>query len=153
MDFALEPLTPALQQDLGPLIAAHHDEVGHYRDIPFDLDWDTYFAVEKVGALRVFTMRDTESELQGYGVFFVRPDVHCRSCLQAIQNALYLAPAHRGRMVGYRFIHWCDAQLKAEGVQAVYQHCKASKDLGPLLTRQGYELVDLIYAKRLDLEG
>ena len=51
---------------------------------------------------------------------------------------------------GERFIRYCDEQLRAQGVQAVYHHVKAKQSFGPTLTRQGYELVDLIYAKRLD---
>ena len=153
MDFALEPLTPVLQQDLGPVIAAHKDEIAHYQDIPLDPDWPVYYAAQETGALRPFTMRDETGALQGYAVYFVRPNIHYRTSLQAVQDILYLAPEHRGRMIGYRFIRWCDDQLRAEGVQAVYQHCKANRDLGPLLTRQGYELVDRVYAKRLDREG
>lgn len=152
MDFALETLTPALQAELGPIIAAHKDEIAHYQDIPLDPDWESYYAIQGAGALRPFTLRDAAGELQGYAVFFVRPNGHYRSSLQAVQDILYLAPRWRGRMIGFRFIKWCDAQLRVEGVQAVYQHCKASRDLGPLLKRLGYELVDLVYAKRLDLK-
>ena len=154
MEFAREDLTPDFQEEIGPLIAAHWREIAHYQDIPLEPDWPAYFAAQASGALRVFTLRDAEAppgaSLAGYGVYFVRNNIHYRSSLQAVQDILFLKPTYRGRLVGLRFIKWCDAQLASEGVQAVYQHVKAEHDFGPLLARVGYELVDLIYARRLD---
>lgn len=107
-------------------------------------DEDSYAAAAGVPADEV-----TLSWLVGYALFFVRSNPHYKSSVQAVQDVIYLAPGVRGG-TGYKFIAWCDAQLAAEGVQAVYQHVKAAHDFGRLLERQGYELVDFIYAKRLD---
>jgi hypothetical protein len=52
--------------------------------------------------------------------------------------------------MGGRFIKWCDEQLRAEGVAVVYHHIKAAHNFGPMLERFGYELVDLIYSRRLN---
>lgn len=87
--------------------------------------------------------------LVGYALYFVRANPHYKSSVQAVQDVIYLDPSVRGG-TGYKFIAWCDAQLASEGVQAVYHHVKAKHDFGKLLERQGYELVDYIYAKRLD---
>jgi len=35
-------------------------------------------------------------------------------------------------------------------VQAVYQHSKIAMPMDPLLKRLGYELIDTLWAKRLD---
>jgi len=98
----------------------------------------------------VFTARDDE-KLMGYNVFFVANNAHYKDSLQATQDILYLAPEYRGKMTGVRFIRWCDNELEDLGVEVVYQHVKARPELnfGPMLERIGYELVDLIYTKRL----
>jgi GMP synthase PP-ATPase subunit len=63
---------------------------------------------------------------------------------------LFLSPSLRGARHAANFLAWCDAQLAAEGVQAVYHHIKAAHNVGPLFERMGYTLVDLVYGKRLD---
>jgi GNAT superfamily N-acetyltransferase len=88
--------------------------------------------------------------LVGYAVFFVRPNMHYMDSVQAVQDVLYLSPALRGTGHGMRFIRYCDEELTRLGVQAVYHHVKEKHNFGPALERMGYELVDLIYAKRLD---
>lgn len=180
--FTREPFTDALFAELEPLLIEHWREIAHYQDIPLAPDVGVYHAAEASGVLRVFTVRypglkwrpfldpDQRSAAQihaetnamrkagiapdslaGYAIFFVRPNPHYSGSVQAVQDVVFLNPSIRGGN-GYRFIAWCDEQLRAEGVQAVYHHVKVSHDFGPMLQRQGYELVDLIYAKRLDSE-
>lgn len=130
-----------------PLLDLHYKEIAHYLDIPLKPNFEGYFNAEDSGALRVFTARK-EGKLIGYAIFFLKHNLHYSSSLQAAQDILFLHPGHRG--TGGRFIKWCDTQLQAEGVQAVYHHVKAAHNFGPLLERMGYSLVDHIYARRLD---
>lgn len=156
--FQRESLTPALWHEAMPLLVAHYQEIAAYQDIPLEPDVSVYAASEAAGIIRCYTARNPcviegcnePGALVGYALFFVRPNPHYKSSVQAVQDVIYLAPSVRGG-TGYRFIAWCDAQLKEEGVQAVYHHVKAAHDFGRLLERQGYDLVDLIYAKRLDV--
>lgn len=147
MNFQLERPSEVLDE-IKPLLEMHWHEIAHYQDIPLDPDYDFYLTSPIV---RVFTARD-EGTLVGYGVFFVGANKHYRSCKQAVQDILSVHPAYRGTTTGFRLIRYCDTQLKAEGCQVVYQHMKKAHQFGPLLERQGYELVDLIYGKRLDKE-
>lgn len=154
--FASEPFTDDLVAEMFPLLLEHWREIAVYQDIPLEPDIAAYRANAEAGILRVFTARADLGEpadviplLVGYALFFVRPNPHYASSIQAAQDILFLHPSVRGG-TGYRFIAWCDDQLRAEGVQAVYHHVKAAHDFGILLERQGYEMVDKIYAKRLD---
>ncbi len=174
--FAAEPLSADLWAEAMPLLVAHWAEVAHFKDIPLEPDLAVYRQADVNGAVRVFTARkppadatrcqqtDTPglcwnckpgpckkygSRLVGYALFFVRANPHYASSVQAVQDVLYIAPECRG-ITSYRFIRWCDEQLKAAGVEAVYQHSKAAHDFGGLLEHQGYERVDIIYAKRLN---
>lgn len=136
------------REEIQPLIEKHWREVAHYQDIPLSVDWEGYKRVEDAGALRFYTVRTDEDELIGYCVYFVKHNLHYQESLQASQDIIFIAKEHRGQ--GAKFIQWCDEQLKADGVQAVYQHVKSAHNFGPMLERIGYQLVDLIYAKRLD---
>lgn len=131
-----------------PLLYMHWKEIAHYQDIKLEPAFDKYEQLDAEGALRVYTARDDGGLLIGYSVYFLRYNLHYRSSLNALQDVLFIHPNHRG--MGGKFIKWCDEQLKEEKVQAVYHHVKAQHNFGPLLERMGYELVDLIYARRLD---
>lgn len=135
--------------EMKPLLELHWQEIAHDKDIPLDPDWDAYLKMDAGGMLRVFTAR-TEDRLVGYAVFFVNYNLHYRGSKRAAQDVLFLHPNVRSGLTGYRFIAWCDEQLRAEGVQIVAQHLKVAHDFGSLLERMGYELVDRVYCRRLD---
>lgn len=134
--------------EVRPLLEMHWAEIAAYKDIPLEPDLEAYARIDESGGLRVFTARDEANTLIGYNIFFVHRNLHYKSSLQANQDILYIHPDKRG--FGMRFILWCDKELKTEGVQVVYHHVKAKHDFGPMLERMGYNLVDKIYAKRLD---
>ena len=140
--------THEIFEEIKPLLARHYHEIAHYKDIKLEPSWDEYRFLEEREFLRTFTARDDRNELIGYAVFFVKPNLHYRGSLQAVQDIIYIDSERRG--FGKEFIKWCDSQLKSEGVQAVYHHVKKSHNWGPMLERMGYQLIDLVYGKRLD---
>lgn len=163
--FAREPLTDALWDEALPLLHAHWKEIARFPDIELAPDRALYASSEAAGILRCFTARQwpmfqlnadlvpvkvDDGVLVGYALYFVRPAPHYRHSVQAVQDVLYLSPSVRGG-TGYKFIRWCDEQLAAEGAQCVYQHVKTAHDFGKILERQGYEQVERIFVKRLDL--
>lgn len=146
-----EHLTPYLVRELRPLLQQHWRTIAHYQDIPLDPDWNRYDHAQVDDQLRVYTVRTvTGYTLVGYAIFIVNFNGHYRSSLQAVQDVLYLDPSVRKGWTALQFLKWCDAQLQADGVQAVYHHSTAQHDFGVLLRRMGYEQVDIIYARRLD---
>jgi hypothetical protein len=153
IDFRRETVA-GLWKEIQPLLVDHALEIAHFDDIPLSPDKDLYFMMEQKGLARVFTVRRADGEhprgarLIGYAIFFVRHAMHYQTSLQAQEDIIFIAKEERG--FGGRFIAWCDEQLRAEGVQVVYHHVKAAHNWGKVLERQGYELVDLIFAKRLD---
>lgn len=144
--FAVEPLEK-VQEQIFPLLQMHYKEISAFQDIPLDPDWDRYKKMEELGILVIFTARE-EGELIGYNVFFVNTNGHYKGSLQANQDVVFINPKKRG--FGKLFLNWCDEQLKTLGVQVCYHHIKAKHNFGAMLESLGYELVDLIYARRLD---
>lgn len=131
------------------LLVRHWEEIAHYKDIPLEVHWPTYEAAEAVGGLRIFTAR-VNGELVGYACLRVHYNPHYCSSLQALQDVLFLAPEYRNARIGRQLVAYADASVAAEGVQVTYQHSKVRQPIDALLERQGYELVERIWAKRHD---
>lgn len=136
------------------LFSLHWGEVGHYKDIPLEIDFETYNKLEDSGTLRIYSAREDDNKVVGYSFYFLKNNVHYKSSLQASQDIIFLHPDKRKTGLGLSFIDWCDGELRKEGVQVVYHHVKTKKELnfGPLLEKLNYELIDLVYGKRLDME-
>ena len=148
MKFAQETLEQCLEE-AKPLLFSHYKEIAHYLDIPFNPDYEQYKRAESMGMLRIYTARDdVDGKLIGYGVFFVKGNIHYKDSLQAVQDIIYIDKEKRG--LGMMFIKFCDDKLREDGVQVIYHHVKAQHNFGRGLERMGYELIDLIYGKRLD---
>ena len=145
--FSWEEFNEDLKSEIQPLLFSHWEEIAHYRDLPLKPHWGFYHTSQKIGMLRVYTVRNPG--LIGYGVYMVSPSAHY-SVLQANQDILYIDPEFRGGTLGYRFIKWCDKQLRKEDVTLVMQHVKLKHDFGTMLERIGYEPLDKIYVRRLN---
>lgn len=135
--------------EIGHLLEQHYEEVTHHRDIPVGCDYDKYQRIERAGILRIYTVR-VAGELVGYSIFMVATSMHYKSSLQARQDTLFLSARYRKGLAGYKFVKWVDEQLKAEGVQYIYQHHKFIKDIGCVFQRMGYEAVYQVWGKRLN---
>lgn len=139
-----------LWSEIQPLLVEHWREIAHYQDILLDPDVESYNYADSRGLLRCYTVRNG-GRLIGYAIFKIG-SLHYKGSKQAFQDVLFVLPEYRNKGTGFRLIRFCDRELKKEGMQVVYQHVKKAHNFGPLLVRLGYELVDLIYAKRLDKE-
>lgn len=134
-------------EEITPLLTAHYKEIAHFQAIPLDPDYGRYARMEAAGVLRIFTAR-LDGSLIGYAIFAVDRSAHYHGSLQACQDILYVHPMNRGGL-GLRLIRYCDRALKAEGVDVVRHHVKVAHNFGRMLEREGYELEDVIYVKRL----
>lgn len=152
LSFAREQAETVIR-DIGPLYRAHWLAVGHYRDLPPEPDFERYRLFERQGILRLYTIRDEDGRLKGYGVYLLGTALHYQDVLTAQESTIYVDPQSRP---GTQFMDFIDAELKAEGVQIVTKHVKAKHDPRRaeahlrLLRRSGYELQDYVLTKRLD---
>jgi len=154
ISFQREPVHEVWDEAL-PIMREHYEEVAKYKDIPLDPNFEAYRHAEENGFFAAFTVRENEV-LVGYNSFLIGPSLHYKGSVQASQDVIYLDPKFRGRMLGLRFMNWCDGVLATMGVQVVYQHVKITREelnYGPMLGRIGYEPMDTIWARRLDKTG
>lgn len=149
MKFKREVATSELLAEMMPLFRLHYSEIAHFKDIELDPDIDRYLEMEKADCIRLFTARELGGKLLGYSVYVLFHAPHYRQSKQASQDVLFIYPESRG--FGRSFIKWCDEQLTLDGVQVVSHHVKVAHNFGPMLEKMGYEMVEYIYVKRLDL--
>lgn len=139
--------------EIEALMQAHYAEVNHHPDIRPGCDYDKYRKAERLGLMRIFTVR-LHGALIGYSIMMVGFSLHYKTSFQARQDTLFLHPDYRQGLTGYRFLVWVDEQLRAEDVQVIYQHHKILEEgrlnLGPLFTRMGYQPIYTMYFRRLD---
>ena len=137
--------------DARPLLVEHWQEIAHYQDIPLAVNEAGYQRIDAAG-LCASTPRARAGVLVGYACFLVDQNSHYSTSKQAKQDVLYVEQSSRGAFVGIRLLKFADAALAIEGVQVVYHHVKLSHPaLGVLLKHQGYEPIETIYGRRLDL--
>jgi hypothetical protein len=145
--YCQEELLSGLWLELLPLLEAHWREVARYQDVPLDPDVEAYAMLEQTGQLRCYTLREN-GRLLGYAFYFVRPNLHYRGSVQAMQDVFYMVPEARAHAV--RLLRYSERRLRALGVQVVHQHAKRVNSFNALLSALGYELSDDIHSKRLD---
>ena len=100
--FSLEKLGDC-QAEIDPVLRNEHwPEVGHYTDIPIEMDWVRYAMLQEMGKLRCFVVRAftseefKETDLHGYAFFIVDKHLHYRNTLVASQDILYVRKQYRG---------------------------------------------------------
>lgn len=154
--YARESLTQELWDEILPLLHAHYHEVAHFKDMELNPHLSKYEQIQANDGLRIYTARLADNVLVGYMVAFVARSLHYADHIFANQDILFVAKEHRGSRIGVDLIKYAHSRLRADdNVSTLYQHCKAKSELniGPMLERLlHYELVDLIYAIRLDQE-
>lgn len=129
------------------LVAQNNDETGTDPRGLLNPDMHRYFGMEDTGVTRTFTIR-FDRVLVGYANFFVVKHLHYANRLWAMQDALFVRKAHRGR-TSIRFIRWTDEELAAEGVQMVMRHVSVMRDHSRVLSALGYQPQEVSYVRSL----
>jgi len=135
--------------EIQTLLAAHYDEVAPYKDLlKLNPDDFAYKTLENAGKLVICTARD-EGVLIGYMIFVVTPHPHYKDTVVANEDLKFIDPARRGT-AGIRLIKYAEAVARDRGAKILFQRSKAKSEHRALYDRLGYDLVDEVYAKRLD---
>lgn len=148
MSYFIESIDEVIEE-IQPLLEAHYHEIAHFKDIPLKPDWVKYRQAELANILRIFTARKWNNALIGYEVFFVTPNLHYSDHTYASQDILFLMPEHRRGRLGRDLTRFSNDCLKTQGVNVVLRHVKDKHNHGAMLERDGAELMDHIYALRL----
>lgn len=139
----------AIVDEVRPLLPGHWEELAVYKDIPLDPAWDFYEGMDKLGALKIFTVRKSGA-LIGYSIFAVRPRHAHYNFAWAMNDIVRIEPEHRNFGVGRALVDYWDAELAAMGVAIVHVNAKVQHpELMYLLKACGYETIECGMQKRL----
>lgn len=145
IEFARETFDQAYP-DAAQLLLDHYEEIAWRKDkIKLNVDAARYRSVEKSGALRVFTAR-LDGALVGYCAYIVTMHLHYSGTKCGKNDVVFMAKSYRGG-TGARLLKYCEAALKAEGVQVIDLHIKLAHNWGPMAERMGYEHTEGNYQK------
>ena len=136
--------------EIKPLLHAHYEEISEVKDItPMDPDYEKYREMAHMGLIRFWTVRN-EGVLIGYFITFIMKHPHYKSVTYGLNDVLYLDPAYRGGMVGYKMFRSALHDLKITcGVQVMHVHMKTKHEFRALLTKLGFRLTEETWEARL----
>ena len=134
--------------EIWPMLEAHYLEIATDKEVkPFDPDLERYISMADQDMLRIFTARDNEGHpvqgrLVGYFISIVLPGLHYQQTIMAINDIMYLDPAHRGGTVGYRLIKLATEDLKNLGADILTIHMKTDYPFRSLLRKLDFHLTE-----------
>jgi len=150
--YAIEKLSE-VYAEADQLMLLHWREIGPYQDMTrVNPDLDFYAKAERAGSLLLCTARLDASRLVGYYLMIVHRHAHYKHIIVATEDLHFVHPEHRG-WTGIRLMKFAERMARAHHAGLLVSRAKAKSEHGALYRRLGYDLMDEIYTKRLDLEG
>lgn len=128
--------------DIQPLIQKHYAEIA-ITERPLNVNWKMYQAMEAHQALRIYTYRIDE-QLVGYNVFAIYPSTQFEGHIDAVQDVLFIDPAHRGN--GKKFMEFCDQEIFKEA-HAIRRSTTPKLRYDSLLLRMGYVEAERVFRR------
>jgi len=136
----------AFLAEAGPMIEAHWNEVGAFRDVlRLNPKHETYRAAAARGQLHILTAR-IGVELAGYLFVFAVPYPRDQDAIVGRDDIIYVAPRFRSMFLGWRMIREAERYLTRDiGVHLLLFTEKAGR--GGYLGRLGFTPKETIFAK------
>ena len=149
LKFQCEPVL-TVKPEMEPLLDDHYEELTLHKDkIKLAPDWELYDKMEKAQQFYLLTVRDEESNaLIGYSAWFVKPHIHYKATIVAMNDVLFLDKKHRLGMTGIKLLKFSEQEMRKVAHKIVW-HVKESSDFRPILHRLGYIDEDFLVGKML----
>lgn len=148
ISFHVEKLADVVEE-LKPFVPIHWAELGLTKDeIPVDMDWQRYLAMEEKGNLHMTIVRDS-GKVIGYQFTLVGGHLHYKSSKHAMVDLYFLLPEYRKGMTGIKMFKYAEAELKKIGCVKIITGCKLFFDHTRIFEHLGYEKSDYQFIKLL----
>lgn len=142
-----------IARELTPIFLRHARELDRFSGkITIDPNWNNFYALELAGVLNCLTCR-VGGQIVGYHFVVLFPDLMHAGTRWATSNMLWLDPAHRKGLTGYKLLSIAKKELQKNGIQVHQLSIKLDKNnsrLRVLLRRLGYRATDLTYCQVLE---
>ncbi len=142
-----EFLTTESIQEIDNLSRLHWEEVS---PLPFeyDPDWARYQLLNELGLIKVFVAR-LNDRIIGYNSYYMTTHLHNKNYAMAMQDTLFVHPAHRNGTVGMKLLLHAEEELKKLNIDLVIQTVTLSMDISAIFDRLGYEDLERTMIKQL----
>jgi len=138
-----------VSEDIKTLMLENWKEIGTYKDIPLDPDFEYYKKLSEFGLMFIYTVRDA-GRLVGYAIFTVSPNVLYKKHKWALNGPIWIHPDHRGKGVGRSLVSFWESELKQAGADVIRITVEVvHPTMAYLLNECGYDPVEASYAKRI----
>jgi len=134
------------REELQPIISNHWKEVSNPQ-VPLDINWGAYKALEDAGLSFSYIARD--NGIAGYVSCFLMPHHHHQTVSWCSVDMIYVAPSHRGRWLGVKLLKQAEQHARSLCDKSVMNVSGQRVDISPLAKRLGYHLEESIYRKVL----
>jgi GNAT superfamily N-acetyltransferase len=131
-----------------PMLAAHHEEIGRFKQFPLDPDLERYRRLDDEGRL-ITLLATVDEQIVGYSCSIVQSNLHRKSLIFCQNDVLYVTPEHRKGRIGLFLIRETIHRAHTLGAKLVLWHAKPETAFNELLPRMGYEIMDVIWAKAI----
>lgn len=146
IEISKERLLPNKEQIL-PLAMLEWEESGH-QDLPLDIDWDSYGALEVSGKCAFFTARD-DDVLVGYIVVLVIASFTSRNENIAYVDSIYISENYRGKGLALDLFATAEAYASRAGITRIAASSSAKNPIGSLLEKLGFCEIETRYDKSI----
>ena len=130
------------------LFDEHYKELSVTQELKLNPDYDVYFNADKKNLVKVVLCED-DSELVGYIVFFVGPNLHYKDCLLATEDIYYLKPEYRKGRIGIKMFKFAEEYLKSIGINMIRYSTKTHLDNSRLFEYLGCNFIEKVFIKRI----
>lgn len=138
-----------VEDDSKYLLELHWNEVALNKEhIKLNPDWESYYELEQVGNLRIFTARN-KGTLVGYFVVIVNSNLHYKDHLFAANDIIYLHKDYRKGFTGIKLIKFAEECLREDGVSVLAINTKVHQPFDVVLERLDFNMVERVYSKYL----
>ena len=141
-----EELFKDIEQELSKIFPEHYAEVSSTPEIPLDINYESYKNIQANGNLVLTTCRKN-SELVGYTIFIVSPNIHNKGCLTAYEDLYYIRKQHRKGRIGINLFKHAEEVLKQRGVKRIILTTKVHLDNSKLFEYLDYSYFAKLYQK------
>jgi GNAT superfamily N-acetyltransferase len=135
-------------EEFEQLFPLHYEELCVTKEFMYEPDYEAYRRIANAGMLRCITCRHY-TELIGYIIFFVSPNLHYKSCMTATEDIYFVRKEYRKGRIGIKLFQYAESVLKDRGVQRIVVNTKIHLDNSRLFEYLGYKQTDKVFTKML----
>lgn len=135
-----------IKEELLSIMHTHWKDAEQDNSYTFDLDWDSYYALEQSGNMKIYTARK-DGNLAGYASVYVTKSLYGKNRIEAHYDSIYVMPKYRAGKTAANFIKYIEQQLVEIGAKRINIATLSHQPFDRLLEWLDYKHTEKVYSK------